>query len=306
MKRTERGIATLGVLLLLLISLLIFWGCAGGGAVYTTGGGSALDSHPPRATADIIDHNCTKLDRIPAKWIHAAKEKLHIAYGHTSHGSQLVTGMEGLIRFKGPLYSFNKGGSGGALDLRDTPFGNVWDLGNPDRSAWARATRVYLNSHPEVNVVIWSWCWQVSNATESDINLYLNLMNQLEMDYPNVRFVYMTGHLDGTGITGNLNRRNDQIRNYCRANNKVLYDFADIESYDPDGATNFMKLNGRDDCSYTGGNWAQQWTVAHPTDPLTELAKSCGNCEHSEKLNCALKGIASWWLWARLAGWEGR
>ncbi len=45
----------------------------------------------------------------------------------------------------------------------------------------------------------------------------------------------MTGHTDGTGETGNLNLRNDQVRNYCIANDKILFDFADIESYDPDG-----------------------------------------------------------------------
>ena len=45
----------------------------------------------------------------------------------------------------------------------------------------------------------------------------------------------MTGHLDGTGPSGNLYARNDQIRDYCVANGKVLFDFADIESWDPGG-----------------------------------------------------------------------
>jgi hypothetical protein len=59
--------------------------------------------------------------------------------------------------------------------------------------------------------------------------------NRLETDYPQVAFVYMTGHLDGIGISGNLNQRNNQIRQFCRAHNKVLYDFADIESMIPMG-----------------------------------------------------------------------
>ena len=66
-------------------------------------------------------------------------------------------------------------------------------------------------------------------------SLYLSLMDGLEQEFPGVTFVYMTGHLTGTGVGGNLNQRNEQIRAYCRANNKVLFDFADIESYDPDG-----------------------------------------------------------------------
>ena len=60
-------------------------------------------------------------------------------------------------------------------------------------------------------------------------------MSGLEKDYPYVRFVYMTGHTNGTGLSGNLHLRNQQIRDYCNANKKILYDFEDIESYDPDG-----------------------------------------------------------------------
>jgi len=270
---------------------------------------TATTPGPTPQTADfIINHQHTglaRLNQIPSQWITAAKNTLHIAYGHTSHGSQLVTGMEGLASFIGSLYSFNDGGTGGALDLRDAPFLNAFDLGNPDRTAWVAATRGYLDSHTEVNVIVWSWCGQ-ADGSESEINLYLALMSELEQDYPDVKFVYMTGHLDGTGLNGNVNIRNEQIRTYCRMNNKILYDFADIESYDPGGVTNFMVLNSNDGCYYSGGNWAIQWTGAHLSDPLTALATSCGECAHSEKLNCALKGIAAWWLWARLAGWNGQ
>lgn len=44
----------------------------------------------------IANHEAAKLSIIPDEWIDSAKVKLHIAYGHTSHGSQLITGMEGL------------------------------------------------------------------------------------------------------------------------------------------------------------------------------------------------------------------
>lgn len=183
-----------------------------------------------------INHKTADIDRIPTQWIDSAKHSLRIAYGHTSHGSQLITGMEGLVSFKGDRYSFNAAGTNGALTLRDTPFSGASDLGNPDRIAWDTTTRLYLNDHPEINVVIWSWCGQVSSADSLDIATYLQRMSSLERDYPSVRFVYMTGHLDGSGRDGNLNLRNQQIRDYCQTNKKVLYDFAGIESYDPDGA----------------------------------------------------------------------
>src|SRR5665648_534130 len=111
----------------------------------------------------IIDHRCTKLIQIPDEWIAAAKQNLHIAYGHTSHGSQLITGMTGLVSFKGSAYSWNNGGSGNALDLHD--YAMSGDLGAPDRTSWADRTRTYLAANSDVNVVIWSWCGQLSTSS---------------------------------------------------------------------------------------------------------------------------------------------
>jgi len=242
----------------------------------------------------IIDHTCTDISQIPTYWINEAKVNFKISYGHTSHGSQIVTGMTVLKNQHGTLYDFN--GSSGALSLHDyEPSG---DLGNPDRVTWAQRTRDLLNTPGnDRNLIMWSWCGQVSDATEADITIYLTLMNQLEVDFPDVTFIYMTGHLDGTGEGGNLNIRNNQIRTFCNANNKILFDFADIESYDPDG-NYFLHLGANDECYYSGGNWADQWCTVHPGE-----CASC-SCAHSRCLNCQIKGKAFWWMMARLAGWN--
>ena len=68
-----------------------------------------------------------------------------------------------------------------------------------------------------------------------EVDGYLSQMAALEGSYPNVTFVYMTGHLDGSGPAGTLHANNTRVRNYVKANNKVLFDFADIERWDDDG-----------------------------------------------------------------------
>jgi len=252
----------------------------------------------------LINHIKANLSLIQESDVIKAKQKLHIAYGHTSHVSQLIDGMKGLINFKGNLYLFNNGGNDGALDLRDRPFSGASDLGNPNRTAWAEATRNYLKNNPEINVIIWSWCGQVSSASEADIKTYLDLMNGLEVEFPAVKFVYMTGHLDGSGKSGNLNQRNEQIRNYCKAYKKILYDFADIESYDPDGQTNYMVLRGNDNCDYDSNgdgtrdaNWAKDWQNSHTEG---DDWYNC-NAAHSQALNANQKAYAAWNLWVSLA-----
>ena len=255
----------------------------------------------------IFDQSNLDISRIPADWINTAKANLHIAYGHTSHGSQIITGMTGLMDWKGDLYKWNNGDMDGALDIRDRIMGG--DLGHNGSLEWKNATRALLENeaNSDINVVIWSWCGGVSDNTEDGINIYLNALNKLEEDYPLVQFVYMTGHLDGTGEEGNLHIRNEQIRNFCIGNNKILYDFADIESYDPDRIYYLDKM-ANDACDYDSDgdgsrdkNWAIDWQNSH------EENIDWYNCSsaHSQPLNANRKAYAAWCLWARLAGWDG-
>jgi hypothetical protein len=274
------------------------------------------------ADATVVDHRCTDITQIPQAAIEQAKANLHIAYGHTSHGSQLTTGMTGLIEFANggglglslptDIFAWNNGGIDGALDLEEGDgYGSGWmdhDCGYYPN--WVNETREYLNdpSHSDVNVIIWSWCGQASGYTEQEmIERYLAPMTQLEQDYPDVTFVYMTGHADGSGESGNLHLRNQQIREYCIANDKVLYDFYDIELYDPDG-NYYGDKRVNDACEYDSdgngsrdANWASEWQNAH--DEGVDWY-SCG-AAHTQPLNANRKAYAAWWLWARLGGWTG-
>ena len=233
---------------------------------------------PPVEAGDILaDHSCTaEFSAIPDTVLAAVASDLRIYYGHTSHGSQLMTGLSMLqaenSKYIPPHIQEHSG-----------------DLGHNGALGWEESTRNFLlDHHTDYNVVIWSWCGGCSDNTDEGIDIYLEAMNQLELDYPDIVFVYMTGHLDGTGPDGILYRSNNRIRDYCAANKKVIYDFADIESYDPEGV---YYPDETDSCQWCF-DWCDQYECV-----------GCGDCAHSHCFNCYRKGQAFWWMLARINGW---
>jgi len=205
---------------LLFTLVFILAGC-GDDSDSATGGNNIFNN----SELVIADHSAVAdFSNVPSAYIDSVKNKYNIFYGHTSHGSQIVTGMS-MVRSENIACDYNNGE--GTLSLSEYSL----DLGHNGDTSWVPVTRERLDLvGGEINFVIWSWCGGASDNTVEGINIYLNAMNGLEQDYPGVTFIYMTGHLDGTGIDGNLYACNNQIRQYCAANNKLLFDFADIES----------------------------------------------------------------------------
>ena len=58
------------------------------------------------AQSVIINHNCTNFSAIPENWIDSAKVKLRVTYQHTSHGSQLVSGIKAIKATYGGVYNY--------------------------------------------------------------------------------------------------------------------------------------------------------------------------------------------------------
>lgn len=281
------------------------------------------EESPPTSNALIVDHNAVQeFELIPEYWLNEAK-KLAIHYGHTSHGSQIIAGLNYLEEYvDSEKYSVTVGprNSGRTPDLpaeESPPALLIWEEGLwPDTADghlgyWLgeeaiNGTKNVLNSGL-FDVSGWSWCGQVALNDWPYIQQYLDAMSYLEEQFPEVTFFYMTGHRVSDGPGDNYQRlmnNNEGITNYCIENNKILFDFADIESWDLDG-----NYHEEEDST---GVWCEDWLDEHPEEypglpPRSESGCGviCETCAHTHGLNCIIKAKAFWWMLARIAGWEG-
>ncbi len=293
----------------------------------------------------IIDHRHIDLTQIPEQYITTAKANLKVRYFRRSHGSQLdVGGMAALRRYSDDynnLYAYNSTGANNEMY-----FSTLWNSLDFENDTWYSVTRAYLNAaeNADINVVMWAWS---SYFYDMDVNQYLTDMESLISEYgPGgtanrsvpVTFIFQTACGQKSNTRNEpVYTKNQLVREHCINKNRILFDFNDLECYDPDGNyfgdgasdgsyTNIRKLN--DDLAYNsdstnvsvwsgGGNWGIEWMNRNPNAELTKLSADniCTTCEHSmgthegetkdnSRLHCVLKGRAAWWMWAVLAGWE--
>ncbi len=270
--------------LCLLIFTIFFFG-------YHCQTGDGNDQNNESNTAGfVIDHNCTDISRIPDEWIGQAKELWKIHYAHTSHGEQITEGLR-LLSNENSRYRFYSAdcsmpAAQDRLRMMDgqyiQQYGYCETYITPDlyweSDFGLNITRWVLNNI-DSNISLWAWCTQLDYYSESEVQQYLDRINQLESEFPDVTFIYMTGNAQS--VEANRYQRNNQIREYCKNNNKILFDFEDL------------------DCWYNGEQYLEDGI------PCEHPHYHGDQAGHTTFESCRNKARAFWWLLARMAGWNG-
>jgi hypothetical protein len=276
------------------------------------------------------------LRSIPVVYINAARNNLHIAYQHTSHGTHVSYGMFGLQDFRDGddvLFGItNNNPETNKLDFRDYALADYAAEGTDasdlslNETAFVQATRNYLDDpdNAEINVVMWSWC---SIAGHNVTGNYLPGMQTLINEYSEggskigtgfgkreiaVTFIFMTGHAEPDNNVGSKKPMNqaDTIIGYCNAKKFFCLDYYGIDTHDMDDSY-WEDTGDNGNSGDYGGNFYLDWQGAHTlgVDYFYNKSAPGGSVtfgEHNtQHITANRKAYAMWWILAHIAGWDG-
>jgi hypothetical protein len=254
---------------------------------------------PVQARTIVADHTAIgKFDSIPSSAL-AAAAAIKTLFMHQSTGNNVKSiGLDCLAGLKDPNYIPVEECTSYNINPPYIPYDNRnWDWPEwPTTMADAIAktdqwVSVVPSQQQNYQVLGMKLCYV--DGWNLDFDYYRQNMEALERAYPQKKFIWTTtvlwsesGARDNPVSAENIHLFNQQLRAYAIANNKILYDMADIESHDSDG--NPCLFNGYEVLceEYADGYWGGGG--GHP------------DVEGSIRL---AKGF--WWLMSRISGWEG-
>lgn len=283
------------------------------------------------------------LRSIPQEYINAARNNLHIAYQHTSHGTHVSRGMFGLQDYKSgdkDMYGItNNSPHPDKLDFRDcviadyaTPGDDAADLSR-NETAFIQATRNYLDDpeNAEINVVIWSWC----NIAGHDVaGNYLPGMDSLISEYGNggtkignnpgqrinpLTFIFMTGHANAGNNVGEGLPKNqaELVIEHCSNNKQFCLDYYSIDTHDmndnywEDAGDNGNSSAYANSTGSGSDNFYEDWQNSHMLgvhyfeNKTSPDGSATYGAHNTQHITANRKAYAMWWILARIAGWNG-
>ena len=152
-----------------------------------------------------------------------------------------------------------------------------YDRGNP---GWYQKLDLFKSCvsngwrYPLVNIALNKFCF-VDDA--ADLSTTIDYVSARELAYPETIFVYTTIPLETSANWANYYRNvfNDGMRDWCRTNNRVLLDVADIEAHGTNGALCTFTLNGRV-CQYQWPGYNASGDGGHPDSPYAQRLLASG------------------------------